>query len=66
MLGRDQKKLTTAGYTLIRSDDSPSPRIKYKDAKHHEWTTLQKDFESKAARDRRMDELLKDPMIIQD
>jgi len=60
-----QLKVIAAGFQIIRADDQPSPRIKYKDKDHNEWTTLQK-FETKAARDRQFKELLKVSIIIND
>jgi hypothetical protein len=66
MNGNDQKKVIAAGFVIIRRDDTPAPRIKYKDKETHEWRTLHKDFASKAARDRKMDELLKIQTIIED
>ncbi len=66
MNSNDQKKLTQAGYIIVRKDDTPTPRIKYKDKEYHEWQTLHKDFASKAARDRKMAELLQSPLIIED
>ena len=66
MNGRDQKKLCDAGYTIIRRDDQPSIRIKYKKKGIGEWQTLIKDFASKAARDRHMNELLCSAIIIED
>lgn len=50
-------KLIKAGYTFLRADDSPLPRIKFKGNSHSEWSTLEKNFSSKAARDRRLKEL---------
>ncbi len=66
MNGTDQKKLIIAGYTLIRKDDMPTPRIKVRSPKNFEWHTLEKDFSSKAARDRRMHELLEASTTIED
>jgi hypothetical protein len=60
-----QQKVIAAGFTIIRADDQPNPRVKVKDEHHREWATLDK-FETKAARDRRMAELLKLPHIITD
>lgn len=62
---QSQLKVINAGFTIIRSDDQPSPRIKYIGKDHHEWSTLEK-FETKAARDRRIVELLKISTIIND
>lgn len=67
-------KLLNAGYRIIRSDDMPSPRIKtltghkvdgvnYVSA--GDWCTLEK-FDTKAARNRRMAELLRDEKTISD
>ncbi|OFX62681.1 MAG: hypothetical protein A2066_18785 [Bacteroidetes bacterium GWB2_41_8] len=58
-------KVIAAGFTIIRTDDQPSPRIKVKDSSRHEWSTLRK-FETKAARDREYKELLKLSMVIND
>ena len=66
MNGTDQKKVTAAGFTIIRRDDQPAIRIKYKMKGVTEWQTLQKGFISKAARDRVMTELLKTSMTIED
>lgn len=66
MNGNDQKKLIIAGFTIIRADDHPTPRIKIKDKKSYEWRTLESEFLSKAARDRKMSELLKLSTVIQD
>lgn len=66
MNSTDQKKLIIAGYTLVRRDDTPTPRIKIRSALTFEWQTLEKDFPSKAARDRRMGELLQSSTTIED
>jgi hypothetical protein len=66
MNGTDQKKLIIAGYTLLRKDDKPTPRIKIRSAKNFEWQTFEKDFASKAARDRRMAELLQSSTTLED
>ncbi len=59
-----QSKVIAAGFTIIRADDQPSPRNKAK-GKSHEWKTLEK-FDTKAARDRRFEELLEDDNVISD
>jgi hypothetical protein len=61
----DQQKVIRAGFILIRPDDQPSPRIKVKDERGHEWRTMEK-FETKAARDRKLHRLLESEIIIQD
>lgn len=66
MNGTDQKKLIEAGYTIIRRDNHHQPRIKIRDAPNYEWRTLEAGFASKAARDRRADELLKLSTVIED
>lgn len=66
MNSTDQKKLIIAGYTLIRKDDTPAPRIKIRSAISFEWQTLEKDFASKAARDRRMEALLQSSTTLED
>lgn len=60
------QKVVKAGFIIIRTDDSPSPRIKVKDKKSSEWRTLEK-FETKTARDKRFKEYLESSdFIIQD
>jgi hypothetical protein len=63
MDAKSQLKLIKAGYTIIRPEDQPSPRIKYKSNEQHEWATLEK-FESKAARDRRFVQLFDSSQFI--
>ena len=58
-------KVIAAGFTIIRTDDQPSPRIKMKNKEHHDWCTLRK-FDTKAARDREYKELLTIKTIIND
>ena len=66
MNATSQQKVIAAGFTIIRQDDYPNVRIKHKkQGSHQDWVTLEK-FETKAARDRRMAELLLSPMIIED
>jgi hypothetical protein len=65
MDANSQQKVIAAGFQIIREDDCPAVRIKVKNKEHREWATLEK-FQSKAARDRRMKELLNDEMIISD
>lgn len=62
---RDVQKILKAGFTIIR-EDRHRLAIKCKTAKQAEWHTLEKDFVSKAAMRRRMDEMLKDYNIIED
>ena len=61
-------KLVEAEFTILRRDDYPSPRIKVwtPSGLDGSWKTYEKDFASKAARDRRIDELKQDPKIIID
>ena len=76
MQAKDQLKLLNAGFKVIRQSITPTYAggvvkgsiicIKYKDADHHEWCVLEKDFKSKAAVQRRVDELLKDQKIVED
>lgn len=64
----NQQKIIAAGFKIIRPEAHVQGqlRIKSKGPGGHEWKTLEKGFESKAALERRMKELLKDPMIVQD
>lgn len=63
---KSQLKVIRAGFRIIRTDDQPSPRIKVKDKTSNEWHTLEKDFKSKAERDRRFNDLLVSNIIISD
>lgn len=58
------EKLAAAGFTIVRADDQPSPRIK-KWTGDSSWTTMET-FATKAARDRRLMELVSDPKTITD
>lgn len=60
----DQDKVTKAGFMIIRPDDYPNIRIKYR-VGNGAWSTLEI-FDTKAARDRRLKELLKDNLIVKD
>lgn len=60
-----QNKVLKAGFTLIRKDDQPQPRIKYKQFGFSEWRTFEK-FDTKAARDHRFKDLLHNSTIIED
>ena len=62
---KSQLKVIAKGFTILRSDDQPSPRIKYIDKQNHEWKTFSK-HEAKAERDRSLAEWLTGPMYIQD
>lgn len=62
---QSQRKVIAAGFTILRADDHPTPRIKYKSKDHHDWITLEA-FPTKAARDRRMALLLNEFLIIED
>ena len=62
---RDVQKILKAGFTIIR-EDRQRLAIKCKTAKQAEWHTLKKDFASKAAMRRRMDELLISSKVIED
>lgn len=61
-----QQKVIKAGFKILRADDQPSPRIKIKDSTSLEWHTFEKDFKSKAERDRRMALLLVSNIYIVD
>lgn len=60
-----QNKVLKAGFMIIRKDDYPQPKIKYKQFGFPEWRTFEK-FTTKAARDRRFKDLLYDSSIIED
>lgn len=60
----DQDKVIKAGFMIIRPDDYPNIRIKYR-VGNGAWKTLEK-FDTVAARDRRLKELLKNILTIMD
>lgn len=64
MNAKDQLKVTKSGFTIIRADFD-NLRIKHKTG-FQDWSTLEKDFKSKAALQRRMKELLENEDIIED
>lgn len=53
------QKVMDAGFTVIRPDDHPNIRIKFKDKDQREWKTLYGNFPTKAERDRKLTELLR-------
>lgn len=65
---KNSHKLYAAGFTCLRRDDNPSPRIKVwvLSGLDGSWKTYEGGFASKAARDRRMEELKQDPKILVD
>lgn len=65
MDSKSHKKVIDVGFTIIRIDDYPAARIKYKDEDHPDWVTLQ-NFPTKASRDKAFAELLQYPKVIQD
>lgn len=60
------QKVLAAGFRVIRRADYPSIRIVERSGSNGGWKSLEDNFPSKAARDRRCKELLKDPMTIED
>ena len=62
---RDVLKLLKKGFTIIRADNE-NLRIKHKSRINTEWQILEKDFKSKAALRRKMDELLTINTILED
>lgn len=60
-----QLKVIDCGFTILRVDDYPNIRIKYKDEDHKDWCTLEV-FSTKSARDKAFKELLEQPHFIQD
>lgn len=60
-----QKKVMDKGFTIIRKDDYPTPRIKAKMQNGHDWKTYE-NYETKAARDRAFKELMRLDNIIND
>lgn len=65
MDAKSQIKVCKAGFNIIRKDDHPQPRIKYKNDVQHEWKTMLK-FDTKAARDRKFEVLMSMQLFIND
>lgn len=65
MTQADQLKVMKQGFKIIRADQH-NLLIKFKDKEHLHWVTLLSNFPSKAALKRKMDELLKMNLIIED
>lgn len=61
----DQNKLIKAGFSIIRKDDNPTPRIKMCTGTNGGWKTLQK-FGTKAERDSEFARLLNHEKTITD
>ena len=57
------EKLVASGFMIIRRDDYPVPRIKQW-VSDSSWRTVE-NFDTKAARDRRVAELLDDNKIVE-
>lgn len=65
MNGDSRIKVMKAGFTIIRAADDPAPKIKHL-VSYMTWATLEGGFKSKAERDRRFKELMKQDNIIND
>lgn len=60
-----QNKVLAAGYTIIRCDNYPQPRIKFKYEVGKEWATY-KNYSTKAERDRAYKNMLEGNKVISD
>lgn len=65
MDGDSKAKVLKAGFRIIRTDDQPVIRIKEL-VNYQAWKTLEDGFKSKAERDRRFKELMKQDNFIND
>lgn len=65
MNGDSRIKVMAAGFTIIRTANEPKPIIK-RLISYMTWATFEDGFKSKAERDRRFKELMKEPHIIDD
>jgi len=65
MTQSDQIKVINAGFTIIRADEH-NLLIKMRNKDHLRWVVLHNGFKSKAALKRKMDELLKLNLVIED
>ncbi len=72
MQAKDQVKVLAVGFTIIRKEiREVSPGVMYRAIKaktksRREWHVLAKDFETNTKLDRRMTDLLRNPLIIED
>lgn len=64
MTGKDQEKIRKLGVKILRRDYSKL-LIKCKDKEHSDWIILEK-FNTKTAVDKKMREMLENPLIIED
>lgn len=62
---KSQDKVLKAGFTIIRKDDYPQPRIKARYTAGSDYRTYGK-YDTKAARDQAFAILLKDEKVISD
>lgn len=65
MTATDQHKIINKGFKVIRREYNRM-LIKIKIESSHGWSNLESGFPSKAALDRRMKEMLADPMTVED
>lgn len=65
MTKKDRIKIAKAGFVIIRADEH-NLAIKKMASGGHAWSVLEKGFASKAALRRRMNELLKMQLIVED
>ena len=61
----DQNKLKKAGFTIVRKDDYPEPRIKISTGTNGGWKTFEK-YRTKAERDRAFAALSESDKFISD
>jgi len=76
MTAKDQRKVLSAGFIILRKETYSSwkgkgehnfiLKIKRKTKSYPEWRDFEINFPSQAARDARLKQLLKDPLIIED
>lgn len=72
MNAKDQTKVLGAGFTIIRKEvihqakHAFTRKIKAKTPLQREWHTLEDEFTSTTALEKRMKELLEDPLILED
>jgi hypothetical protein len=74
MDSKDLKKLTDAGFTVLReyqdynygTNKRTNPAIKAKTAERPDWFTFEKGFKTFNDRDRRMQQLLQDPKTVKE
>lgn len=66
MTQKDQLKVLKQGFTIIRKDNQPNIRIKFKSGMITDFITYKGKFKTQVERDAQFEELLKNDYFIED